>query len=207
MLWHSTHRYYHMIEVEKKFLLQPTDIEKLTAGAEFLKTITFTDVYYDSTDYALTRKDTWLRRRDARWELKISLSDAATRAADQYRELETEEEIADYLWLSRSGTFPEQLKAAGYEPFAKITTTRKKYRSGEFIIDIDSVDYGYQLAEIELMVASETEMNSAAQKILAFAKRFGIVPTKVRGKVLEYLYRYNKEHYQALAKAWVAFPN
>ena len=197
-----------MIEVEKKFLLQPADIKKLTAGAEFVKTITFTDVYYDTSDYALTRKDTWLRRRDARWELKIALSNALTRAVDQYRELETEEEIANELWLSaRAGSFPEQLKEAGYEPFVKLVTTRTKYRSGEFMIDIDSVDFGFNIVEIELMVNEESEMEPAVQKILAFAKGFGIVPTKVRGKVLEYLYRYNKEHYHALAKAWVVFPN
>lgn len=194
-----------MIEVEKKFLLQPADIERLTAGAEFLKTITFTDVYYDTADYALTRKDTWLRRRDARWELKIPLSDAATRAADQYRELETEEEIGDYLWLSLSGSFPEQLKNAGYEPFAKIITTRRKYRNGEFMIDIDSVDYGYDIAEIELMVNAESEMETAAQKILAFAKSFDIVPAKVRGKVLEYLRRNNTIHFDVLVKAGVTF--
>lgn len=59
-----------MIEVEKKFSLKSGDEEKLIANAEFVKKITMQDEYYDTADFHLAMKDTWLRLRNGAWELK-----------------------------------------------------------------------------------------------------------------------------------------
>lgn len=191
-----------MIEVEKKFILSGADIERLTRGAEFLGEKEMKDAYYDTKDFSLTRGDKWLRFRGARWELKLPLrTDSGWH--DQYRELETEEEIAKELELNTQSQLGEELKQAGYEQFAKITTVRRKYKKDNFIIDLDEVDFGYKIGEIELMVNDQSEMPKAIEKIASFAKKMGLTMAPVRGKLVEYLRRYKPEHYQALIDAGV----
>ena len=194
-----------MIEIEKKFILKPGDAEKLTAGAEPVGQKQFTDVYYDTANYALTKKDWWLRSRAGRFELKISMSPYKVRLVDQYEELEEEGAIKKALNMKAKESLSEVLPSLGYKPFATIVTVRTKYRKGAFMIDIDSVDYGhdgYDLAEIELMVGSKEEMEEAAHRIVAFAKSCGLAVGTVRGKIMEYLWRNNKEHFKALETEW-----
>ena len=62
------------IEVEKKFA--PPDMDTLSEriaslGGTTIGEKSFTDVYYDTADCALTRRDMWLRCRDDEWELKL----------------------------------------------------------------------------------------------------------------------------------------
>lgn len=194
-----------MIEVEKKFSLQPGDEAKLIAGATFVKEIVMRDDYYDLPDKSWTLKDTWLRCRNGAWELKVPLNTAGSdsRVADQYRELTTEAEIAAHLKLTRSGTLTDALKEAGYILLAPIMTTRRKYQHGEFIIDIDHMDFGYDIAEIELLVERENEMPAAITKILELAGSIGLSTAPVRGKVVEYIRRNDPAHLEALQKALV----
>ena len=63
-----------MIEVERKFA--PPDLVQLARrveelGGKRVSEASFTDVYFDTPDCALTRRDIWLRRRDDEWELKL----------------------------------------------------------------------------------------------------------------------------------------
>ena len=63
------------IEVERKFE-PPADLEELDrcvrgAGGERLGEESFTDVYYDTPEFALARRDVWLRCREGFWELKV----------------------------------------------------------------------------------------------------------------------------------------
>lgn len=196
-----------MIEVEKKFFLKDGDIEALKEGGELLGTKIFTDVYYDNKSFDLTRNDTWLRSRDGRWELKIPLEHFQTRVADQYRELETEKEIAEELKLPTDQPFMDALKNAGYESFASLTITRTKYKKDDFIIDVDSIDFGYELAEIEKMVNDTSEIEKATKDILDFADKYKLQVGQVRGKVIEYLRRYKREHFDSLVEAGVVLPD
>jgi len=88
-----------MLEVEKNFDLVPGDKERLIKKAEFIEEKTITDTYYDSADYKLTCRDYWLRKRDGKFELKVPLNKANihNRLTDQYKELETVENIAEEL--------------------------------------------------------------------------------------------------------------
>jgi len=189
-----------MFEVERKFALTEENERALLAGAEFVGTKTFTDVYYDTSLFALTTKDTWLRSRDGRFELKLPLNKnrVGERVADQYHEIEEEEAIRKELGFPVDGMFAEALKAHEYTPIAQITTTRRKYKKGEFVLDLDDMDYGYKVGEIELMVSDMAEMEGAAQKIVAFGEAQGLSLVPVRGKVLEYIRRYNPPHFEAL---------
>jgi adenylate cyclase class IV len=62
-----------MTEVEKKFRTTDEGKTRLMNGAKFVNEKTFTDMYWDTADFNLTRQDRWLRQRDKQWELKWPL--------------------------------------------------------------------------------------------------------------------------------------
>lgn len=195
-----------MIEVEKKFLLTDQDRERLIQSADFLNEKTFTDTYYDRADFALTSRDKWLRSRDGRFELKLPLHQGTDRLADQYDELEDDASIKDALGFDGENNLADNLINNGYRPFATLTTTRRKYRKGDFIIDLDVIDFGsstYTIGEIEMMVTDKSEIEGAVERIVQFAGEQGLTIAPVRGKIIEYLKRINPDHYKALVEAGV----
>jgi len=194
-----------MIEVEKKFILTAEQEKNLLEGAEFLGEKSFTDSYYDTADYSLGIKDLWLRMRDGKFELKVPLNAAIEdRVTDQYRELETEREIADFLHLPNDKSLKDVLEENGYKPFSTMTTTRRKYKKDGYSIDLDSVDFGYRVAEIESMVETEADIEEATRNIVAYAEKLGLENSKfTRGKLAIYLKQYRPPHFQALIDAKV----
>lgn len=195
-----------MIEVEKKFTLSSEDIERITEGAEFLGEKSFTDTYFDTSGYLLTKSDKWLRLRGNRFELKLPMNagkGSSQRQLDQYEELDTDEAIYKALDIKPTATLQKDLEINGYKSFSTFTTTRKKYKNGDFVIDLDVIDFGYSIGEIELMVESQSEMEEALNKILVFAKEQGLSVAPVRGKVIEYIRRNNPEHLKTLEEAGV----
>ena len=195
-----------MIEVEKKFILNEQDKERLTKEAQFLNERVFTDIYYDTEIFSLTTKDKWLRSRECRFELKLPLHKGVDRLADQYDELEDEQKIRKALNLPSNGNLADDLAKAGYFPFCTCKTTRSKYKKEQFIIDIDIVnfqDFIYNIVEIEMMVKEKSEIEKAIEKIMYFAKSQNLTIAPVRGKVTEYLKRTKPNHYQALIQAKV----
>ncbi len=192
-----------MIEVEKKFILSPENETRLVTGSEFLGEKIQTDVYYDTENFSLSLKEWWLRTRNGSFELKVPISQNIDRVAEQFDELEEEGQIRKALNLPGEN-LAEDLKTHGYAPFAKIITTRRKYRRGHFNIDLDQVDYGtstYTIAEIERMVNDPSEIEAAVTEIMNFAKEIDLTIVRIRGKVMEYLKRHRPEHYQALVNA------
>ncbi len=188
-----------MIEVEKKFIITKDQEAALIDGAEFLREKTFTDSYYDYPDWRWTTSDLWLRMRDSDWELKVPLNiPGEKRVSDQYHELTDEKEIAGALKLDISRPLAEVLAENNIKPFCSITTTRRKYKKDGFGIDIDTMDFGYDICEIELMVSDVSEIPIAEDKILAFSKQFNLPHIRVRGKVLEYLRLNNPAHMEAI---------
>ena len=163
------------------------------------------DVYYDDSQYSLTRKDIWLRSRDGRFELKAPMNvPIEERVADRYRELETDREILAYLKLPENKTLGDALRDGGYGPFATIAATRKKYRKDGYNIDLDTADFGYQVAEIEYMTDEASSMDGVTRKIMEYAGSHGLSSGDViYGKVVEFLKRNNPAHFQALRDAKV----
>jgi adenylate cyclase class IV len=191
-----------MIEVEKKFILTPEQEKSLTDSAEFLGEKKFTDVYFDDVNFSLTLKDFWLRERSGKYELKISRNEESGNRVST--ELETDQEILQYLNADANETISAFLARKEYRPFCSITTTRKKYSKGKFHIDLDLVDFGYPVAEIELMTDNEKNVQEATQNIIDFAKQQGIDTTAVvLGKVAKYLQMKNPAHLQALIDAGI----
>ena len=195
-----------MIEVEKKFIFNEQEKERLTRDARFLNERVFTDIYYDTEIFSLTSKDTWLRSREDKFELKLPLHDGVERLADQYDELEDEQKIRETLHLLSNGNIADDLAKAGYSQFCTCKTTRRKYKNEPFIIDLDIVDFEdfiYNIGEIELMVNNKSEIEGAIEKIMTFAKEQNLTIAPVRGKVIEYLKRTKPKQYQALVNAKV----
>lgn len=194
-----------IIEVEKSFAVGPEDKKRLTAGATFLAKKTFTDVYYDSSDYALTGKDFWLRTREGKFELKISQNTRRIqdRITDQYEELETDAEIARVLNLPVHLSLAKALRAANITPFATITTTREQYQKGDFHLDFDGVDFGFTAFEVELMVKTHEDIPAAEARILAFGAAHRLNPQSA-GKVIEYLRRFCPAHLAFLQSRGIA---
>jgi len=192
-----------MIEIEKKFRLNEQQEALLINGAVFLGEKVNVDEYFDDSLYSLSRQDHWLRKRNGQWELKVRKHTLGhKRGVTQYEELEDDQSIAAFLELSPTQSLDDSIAEAGYLSFMKLVTTRRSFERGEFHIDLDKVDFGYSLAEIELMV-EDGQGEEAAEKIRLFATEIGLDQSSVNGKLLEYLSRYSKDHYQALIDAGV----
>ena len=184
-----------MFEIEKSFEVQEEKLKKLLQEAEFVGQKVFTDVYYDTDTYDLTSKNIWLRKREGSFELKIPIGKMTD--TDRYEEIENEQKIKAFLDLHNEIILADLLTQNGYKSFAKLTTTRKKYKHGDFNIDIDNAEFddGYKFCgmEIELMVKDESKAEEASQKITQFAKIYGLKQS-YKGKVSDYLK--NKNPYQ-----------
>lgn len=195
-----------MIEIEKKFILNEQDKERLIKNAQFLNERVFTDIYYDTEFFSLTSKNKWLRSSEVKFVLKLPLHNGAERLADQYDELGDKQETREALNLPSNKSLADDLVKAGYSPFCTRKTTRRKYKKETFIIDLDIVDFQdftYNIGEIELMVNDKAEIEGAIEKIMIFAKEQNLTIAPVRRKVIEYLKRVKPNHYQALVQAGV----
>ena len=195
-----------MFEVEQKFILSEEDIERLVDGAEFLGEKTFTDTYFDTAEFALTKNDMWLRKRGEEFELKIPMREVTESRTNQYQEIEGEDKIREVFSIAPFKSFVEDIAALGHDAFCVCTTTRKKYQKEGFVIDLDLVEYGdfsYALGEIELLVEQKAQMAEAVGMIEKFAEKNGLKNLPVRGKVIEYLKRKKPEHYRALVAVGV----
>lgn len=193
-----------MLEIEKKFLLTEEEIERIVEGAEFISEKTFTDSYYDTKNYDLTLRDRWLRKRAGRFELKVPVHEnQGRRLFDQYRELESEEDIREELVIPRFKTFAEDLAILGYEPFATFTTTRRKYIKDGIGIDLDIAEFGHRVGETEILVAEESQRDDAIARLEEFARAHRLEIRHVRGKLIEYIFQFRPDHYRLLVNAGV----
>ncbi|MEK7598804.1 MAG: CYTH domain-containing protein [Patescibacteria group bacterium] len=195
-----------MIEVEKKFKLDKTQLARIEKLAKFVSKKTFTDIYFDDEKYSLTSRDIWLRKRGKIFELKMPIIYAAARNhVNVYREIINTEKIIQALKLKKhSRNFLLNLRKNGYRQFCQIETIRRKYAYENFIIDIDEMNFGYALCEIEKMVKNKKTVAVASRQIIKFGKKLGLkIEWSLRGKVLEYLWRYDKKHYNKLKESKV----
>ncbi len=190
-----------MIEIEKKFLADKSDIERITKDAEFVGETINDDTYYDKNFY-LTKKDIYIRKRNETFEMKIGVRRRGFEGIiSTYREVDNKDLIRKELSITKKGTLESDLEAYGYNPFGAWKTTRRKYKKGEFTIDVDYVNYGYEVVEIELLVESLLCMDDATNKVIDFAKESGLTKSARVGKVEEFLKRNYPEEYKEIRKA------
>lgn len=198
-----------MIEVEKKLQLTAEEEARLLSGATFVSEKTFTDIYYDTADYKLTKEDQWLRERDGKWELKVSRDRSLDRLGDQYEEVTNDTEIVSRLNLDTQGKLNSAFLAEhGFLPFVELTTTRRKYKRGTYTIDCDEVRYAgtdlvYRLAEIEAQATDDAHREEVLTALLAFLKEQNIPVRHTRGKITVYMFAHRPAHAEALVAAGV----
>jgi predicted adenylyl cyclase CyaB len=197
-----------MIEVEKKFSPTKKQLKRLLIGAEFLKEIIIKDTYFDTKDFSLILKDKWLRLRGKSLELKLPLGPIGHTEAslDLYDEITNENKILKILNLPKDININNVLEKGGYKAVASFITTRRKYKKEGFNIDVDALDFGYNLVEIETLISDNSKMEKAGEKILNFAIENGLTVNYVRGKFVEYVFRKNRKLYNAMREAGF-FPN
>ncbi len=175
-----------MIEVEKKF--QPT-LEQLTIfldGAEFIEEKENTDTYYDMPDLSYSIKGYKLRKRNKGYELKIQLGDFNDYTNAKYEEVTNDPEILEKLGFSKDSNL-EQIIKEKMEILCAIHTKRREYKKGEFTVDVDETDFGYNMVEVELMVENESQIEEAEKKIADLGEVLGSTGKKLPGKIAECL--------------------
>ena len=178
-----------MIEVEKRFQLTDEQEKAMLEGAEFLGQKLVHDIYYDYPDYRMMKKDIRLRKRNDKFELKVKKS------AGVNQEIENEKEIARYFNLSDSiSDFVEK----NLVKLIEYNTLRKKYKKGDFNIDIDNTDFNYKLCEIELLVDKDSDVKSATTQIKELAQKFGFENQKTLPKRVAFLKKFKIEVYNEL---------
>lgn len=196
------------IEIERKVKLAPQHVAKIAHEGTLVSSKTIVDSYYDTDKYALTLQDMWLRQRDGIFELKVG--PGTKRLVDRYEEITEERIILSRLGLPNTMDVPSAIAQNGIESFCTFTTYRTSYRIGKLRIDIDDADFGdlsYQLAEIEIIVGHESEIQEAEKQIEAFVKHLGVESSQIlAGKVTYYLYHRRPEHYQALLRNGIIAP-
>ena len=84
------------------------------------------------------------------------------------------------------------------QPWMSFTTKRKTYHKGEFAIDIDETDFGYNVVEVEILAEDGEKAKEAEEKIINFAQSYGWEMKKLPGKGWEYLRRTDPELYLKL---------
>jgi predicted adenylyl cyclase CyaB len=184
-----------MIEVEKKF--QPTEeqLKALLVDAKLIKEKELIDVYYDTSDFYFAKKGMRLRSRGGVYELKIGASKKSE--AQVAREMTDEKEILQVLGFTAEKTLADLVKEK-LQVACKIVSQRKEYSKLGFTIDVDITDFGYNVTEIELIVANEADVKQAEEKVLSFAQSFGLEVKDLPIKPLEYMKRKQPDLYKEL---------
>lgn len=195
-----------MIEVEKKVALKASDLKKIEQIGTFLGCRILTDTYFDTPDFRYTTSDIWLRERECKFELKVGIKNL-NRKVDRYDELSDEGEILKKLGLEKEKDFSKALSKAKIFPYATFQTIRRKYQIEKFTVDLDLAyfdDFIYRIAEIELLVNSESKISQAEETLNHFIKKIGLDPHRpIKAKLIEFLSQKNPTHYQALLASGV----
>eukprot|EP00041_Stephanoeca_diplocostata_P020977 m.480414 g.480414 ORF g.480414 m.480414 type:complete len:229 (+) comp21707_c0_seq24:265-951(+) len=154
------------IEIEQRFAVDDQSESKVvSAGARFVGKQTHLDVYFDTRDNDLCLSDTWLRKRNQRWQLKSPQIGAATPgqpgmadAVQQRLEIDAEENIMAYFNSSNHVVADQLLKFCNLDSAVEngflavlvdVTTTRTTYtlNGAEIVFDVVWYDQGSRTSD------------------------------------------------------------
>lgn len=172
-------------EVERKFRV-PSGFEKLAQmkGAKLLQWTAFTDVYFDAPNHELTLTGRWLRKRDSRWELKIQKL-KNEHWIESNCEIEDEAEIVNELLKTLTARYSNAIRdctsvediiqSTCCKQIASFTTRRTVFEMPNgVLIDLDQASFGYQVGELEVVVAKEKDIELAKENIQKTARLLGM---------------------------------
>ncbi len=197
------------IEVKGQFKLD--EGKQLPGGQGYSEE--FTDHYFDTSTYLLTKQNQWLRLRDKSWTLKIVHNNPNPQVPTKIECLFGEDDIARRLGVTQNGTdLILALAESGYLPFAELEIYRASWwATDDFILTRDTVytvldEFRYHALYISLLVESEEERFIAAERIIAFAQSIGLSTAPVRSKLIEYLRLFRPDHFAFLVAQGVISP-
>ncbi|KAG0416306.1 hypothetical protein HPB47_006522 [Ixodes persulcatus] len=170
-------------EVERKFRAS-CDIEDRLAriGAALGSRTQFTDRYYDTQDNVLALNDHWLRIRGGasdHWELKYrkhndtpSNDSAVTSYSEETGEANiltiVKKLLPERSPVDEAVTLKDFVSDGLLREFACIQTWRSSYKtSGRAVVDLDQTDWGYRVAEIEVLLQEadcDAEVKNAVER-------------------------------------------
>ncbi|XP_071958383.1 thiamine-triphosphatase-like [Antedon mediterranea] len=197
------------LEIERKFVIHEKSEEILVQkGGIKKREVSFTDRYFDTTNYDLSLSDTWLRKRGDKWQLKHPPKERCNSLTCQYVEIETDYGIAMYL----SHQFPVLFNHSEatmvdisqcLTEFAKFVTNRKTYAIDDFNVDFDRTDFDFEVGEIELVDCNDKQdVHSMVDKVDKFAESLEFSTSeRVKSKMEEFLQKFRPEHYKILVEA------
>lgn len=174
------------LEIEKKYSFKgDLELQLKKFNSTEGQAIEIIDEYFDTDDYFFTRKDYWLRYRqvvksEKTWELKYPTK---TRSPGFCKYFETSDQNEITTLLSKilnieleSCNVEELIQSLKLKIFAKFTTTRKTFILDEIKIDLDQTDFGYKLAEFEIVLdadSSQEIIQQSIEKIKNLAEKLG----------------------------------
>jgi adenylate cyclase class IV len=188
---------FRMIEVEKKLAPSLNAVERIKSDAIFVSSKTMNDILFDHADFSLIKDDIWLRKRNGKFDLKVSRDkDRQNRFLDIYDEIEDESKICELLNI-------KSIVEGNFIEVANLITKREKYKLGELNIDFDFVtsmhdDFAYHLMEAELMVETETDVQTALEKIKQFMFEYEIPDKSAPAKIMQYFLEKKRHIFDAL---------
>ncbi len=186
-----------MIEIEKKLNPPSEIIDQIKSDAVFVESRTMNDIFYDYKDFSMIRNDIWLRKRNGRFDLKVSRDkDMKNRDFDIYDEIEDESKICKTLNI-------ESIEKESFIEVANLITRREKYKIEDFNIDFDLVtsmhdNFVYRLMEVELMVKDDYDTAIALEKIKRFMNKYNIEDRHATAKLIQYFYEKKQHIYDIL---------
>lgn len=187
------------IEIEIKFHFTKEDVENIAKFATFISKDSFTDSYFDTKDYMLTKNNFWLRKREENFELKIPTPNSSKNGIFSYQEITNfsslEYEISQVLQIKKS--LRELIKEEILLPYCTFTSYRKKYKYNEFTFDFDETDFGFSIGELEIIV-TEDSLKQGQEKLENYFNSLNLKKSKSIGKLVEFIKERNPEQYKII---------
>ncbi|KAL4234055.1 hypothetical protein ACF0H5_005709 [Mactra antiquata] len=176
--------------VKRTYLIdEKTDATVQKMGGLFIDSQKLIDEYLDDKNYSLTLKDSWLRLRNKKFEMKLNsaLSGCGPNKTYNTEMIDNENEILEVLMnmyqkkLEQKRRVSERqldvlIDALNITEFVTFETTRKRYQMDGFTITLDLTNFGYQVGEIEVVAGSSNEMTDGLKKMDALASKLGLRP-------------------------------
>ncbi len=134
----------------------------------------------------------YLRTRNGKFELKIKKPSGEIKIE---QEVEDVEEIKKYFKTNKN---LEDFTKEDMIVFYEYVNNRKKYKKEDFIIDLDNLDFGYSLVEVELLVDDESFVDEAVEKIKTLVESCGIEMKETTSKRRMYIKTVKPELYETL---------
>jgi len=156
-----------MIEIEKKYDVTDSDLNKIREKCELISSKTILDKYFDTDNFLLFSNDIKLRKRNDVFELKIKISNKDSKYIKSL-EITNIEEIKDKLVIL--GTSFQDL-----EQVLEISTKVDKFKFNfdwyDFIIDVQKYKYGYRY-EIELELEEDLDWELDPEQLINSFRKY-----------------------------------